>query len=106
MAIWIDLGETKLSRVIQALQEVIKGNTNNVGTITLRASQTTTTVSSPIIAAGGHVVLTPRTANAAAEVGNGTLYVDPVTASGSFVIHHASNAQVDRVFTWAAHGGT
>jgi hypothetical protein len=105
MAIWISESEDKLKRVIQALQEVIKGNTNNIGTVTLRASQTTTTVSSPIVAVGAHIVLTQRSANAAAEVGNGTIWVDPVSASGSFTIHHANNAQTDRLFSWSAHGG-
>lgn len=105
MAIWIELFEQSLTRIIQSLQEVIKGNTNNIGVVTLRASQTTTTVDSQVVAIGGHIVLSARTANAAAEVGNGTIYVDPVSSSGSFTIHHASNAQIDRTFSWSAHGG-
>jgi hypothetical protein len=43
------------------------------------------------------------TANAAAEVGNGTIYVSAVT-NGSFTLTHANNSQVDRTFRYAISG--
>jgi hypothetical protein len=49
------------------------------------------------------VLLTPTTAHAATEVGNGTLYVSAV-ANGSFTLAHANNNQADRTFLYACFG--
>ena len=53
--------------------------------------------------AGSTVVLTPTSAHAAAELGNGTIYVSAV-ANGSFTVVHASNSQTDRSFVYATLG--
>ena len=45
----------------------------------------------------------PTTANAAAELGNGTLYVS-ARAKGGFTLAHANNAQGDRAFGYALIG--
>jgi hypothetical protein len=45
----------------------------------------------------------PTTANAAAELGNGTLHVS-ARAKGSFTLTHANNAQPDRSFDYAMIG--
>lgn len=47
--------------------------------------------------------LTPVSANAATEVGNGTLYVSAVT-NGAFTITHANSATTGRTFIYALHG--
>jgi hypothetical protein len=39
----------------------------------------------------------PTTANTAAQLGNGTIYVNG-RANGSFTLTHANNAQTDRIF--------
>jgi hypothetical protein len=52
---------------------------------------------------GSTLLLTPATAPAAAEVGNGTLYVSTV-ANGSFTVTHANNSQAVRTFLYAALG--
>ena len=44
-----------------------------------------------------------KTANAAAEIGNGTMYIGAVN-NGAFVVTHANNAQADRTFLYVALG--
>ncbi len=94
--------ERDLTKYALSLQQLAAGRSNAVGSVTLEASATTTTVNTDNCAAGSAILLTPNTANAAAEIGNGTIYV---TASNkSFVITHANNTQTDRTFTYAIQG--
>jgi hypothetical protein len=98
--------ETDLKKVILAIQQLAAGRSNATGTVTLTPSAATTTVTptqAGIIAAGSTVMLTPTTANAATEVGNGTMYVSTVS-NGSFTITHANSATTGRTFLWAILG--
>lgn len=95
--------ETSVWQIVQAVRELFEGRSHAVGQASLRASQTTTTVSSPNIGESARISLTPRTANAASELGAGTAYVSSVT-NGSFVITHASGLSADRTFDWHALG--
>lgn len=90
--------------MIFAINQLIQGRSNAVGVVTLRASQTTTTVEAPTINADAGVFLVPKTANAAAEMGNGTLYVSSV-AAGTFTLTHASNSQTDKTYFYLCIGG-
>lgn len=64
---------------------------------TLTASVAQTTLSDYRIGGSSVILLSPKTANAATELGNGTLVVgEPV--SGAVNIAHANNAQTDRTF--------
>lgn len=74
-------------------------NVGTTGEVTLAASQTTTIVSDARVDSDAScVTLTPTTANAAAEIGNGTLHI--AYANRSFTITHASNAQTDRRYRY------
>ncbi|MGO4714754.1 hypothetical protein [Bradyrhizobium sp. 2TAF24] len=95
--------EKDLSRYALAIQQLGAGRTNAAGTVTLAANAATTTVSAPNCAAGSSVFLTPASANAAAEVKNGTLFISTV-ANRSFTITHANNAQTDRTFFYVCLG--
>ena len=97
------LSEKDPFRFAQALNELFQGRTNAVGTCTLTASAATTVVSAENCGDESKVFLTPETANAAAEVGNGTMYVSAV-GNGSFTITHANNSQTDRRFSYVALG--
>ena len=98
-------GETNAGRIVAAIRQLIAGRSNAAGAVTLNANVASTTVVAPNCAAGSAVFLFPRTANAAAEVKNGTLYVLPASvANRSFVITHANNAQTDRSFSYLAIG--
>lgn len=95
--------EKDLSKFALSLQELASGRSNAVGSVTLTTSTTTTAVTNSNCAAGSTIIVTPTTANAAAEIGNGTMYVSAV-ANGSFTITHASSATTGRTFLYAILG--
>lgn len=96
-------GEKNLDRYQFAIKQLGEGRSNAVGIITLRANQTTTTVSAPNCGAGNSVFLTPATANAAAIVAATYVLASNVT-KGQFIITHTSNAATDKTFYWVALG--
>jgi hypothetical protein len=105
----INLGptETNLWRIVAAIIALARGASNAVGTVTLRAGQTTTTVTpstSPAaenVSSGMQVFLQPKTANAAAVIAS--TYISDV-GSKSFTITHPSDANADKTFGWKAAG--
>ena len=93
--------ERDLIRIVMAVRQLMEGRSNAVGQVTLAASPATqTTVTSPTCAAGSVVLLSPRTANAAAALA--TTFV--AAGNGSFVVTHVSSPQTDRTFGWVALG--
>lgn len=90
--------EVDVSKIVRTIIELCKGHSNSIGSVTLTANTTTTTVQAPTCSETSVVLFSERTPNAAAERGNGTMYVTPGRAQ--FVITHANNGQTDRVFGW------
>jgi hypothetical protein len=92
--------------VAVAVNQALNGKINSVKTVTLTANVASTTVNDPRIGSNTAIILFPQTANAAAELGNGTLYIAPgnYTLKASFVITHANNAQTDRTYSVAILG--
>ena len=90
-------------QVAAVVNRLAQGKLNCGGSVTLAAGAAGTAVSDPRATAVSIVLLMPTTANAAAELGNGTLYVS-ARAKGSFTLAHANNAQVDRAFGYALIG--
>jgi hypothetical protein len=97
------LTETDLKKIVLAVQQLAAGRSNAVGTVTLATSAATTTVTDNNCATGSTVLFTPTTANAATEVGNGTMYLSSV-ANKSFTITHANSATTGRTFLYAIVG--
>lgn len=95
--------ETNLRRIAQSIRELWQGRSDATGQCTLATSATTTTVAAINCGDGSKVLLTPLTAHAAAEIGNGTLYVSAVS-KGQFILTHASNTQTDRTYAYAIQG--
>lgn len=93
--------EKDLTKHAFGQQQLAQGRSNATGSCTLRASQTTTTVIAQNCGTGSVVFLSPLTANAAGALG--TTYVSSVLA-GSFILTHASNAQVDKTFGFICLG--
>lgn len=94
-----------LTKVSTTLNEVLRGRLNVVGTFTLSSGATSSTLTDDRISLNSAIVLSPTTANAAAELGNGTLYISEANRNnGSVVITHANNAQTDRIFRFAIIG--
>ena len=86
--------------IANALNGVLDGRTNNAGSVTLTASTAATIVTDKRAGVDSVVHLMPKTANAAAEIGAGGLYIS-ARGNGTFTITHASNAQTDRDFDYA-----
>ena len=99
----LNIGETDLRNIIFTINQLAKGRSNAVGSVTLTANVTTTTVTAVTCGAGSTPILTPTSAHASAEFGNGTIYISSV-ANGSFVITHANSAQTDRTYLYAVLG--
>jgi len=86
------------------VNQILVGRLNVVGTVTLTANVATTTVLDTRVGNDSAIPFMPTTANAAAEIGAGTMYVSTRTAGTSFVITHANNAQTDRIFVYCIIG--
>jgi len=95
--------ETDLKKIVLALQQLAAGRSNAVGAVTLATGSATTTVMTENCAQGSTPILTPASASAAAEIGNGMMYVSAVT-NRSFTITHANSATPGRVFLYAVLG--
>lgn len=95
--------ETDLKKIVLAVQQLAAGRSNAIGTVTLATGAASTVVFDKNCAVGSTPLLTPTTATAAAEIGNGTMYIAAV-ANGSFTISHASSATSARTFLYALHG--
>jgi hypothetical protein len=100
----LDPRETKLPVIVNVINQLAHGRSVVAGSVTLTVNVATTTVSNDVIPAGCFPQLTPASANAATEMGNGTCYVSAV-AKGSFTITHANAATTARTFHWFAVGG-
>lgn len=105
MTVYIPSLLGSLQDALRAISQLGAGRSNAVGTVTLTASVTSTTVLDQNCATGSTIVPVQATAHAAAEIGNGTLFIPVATiVNGSFVIQHASNTQTDRTFRYAIYG--
>lgn len=96
---------SELRRQYEVLQQMRSGKLENVAEVTLTANVASTTVTDIRVSPQSVLAWHPRTANAAAELAAGTMYVtDANMANGSYTITHANNAQTDRVFRVAIIG--
>jgi hypothetical protein len=83
--------------------EANQGHIQNTGSVTLTDNVASTTVSDARAGANSFIGFMPTTANAAAELGGGTLYV-ATQGKQTFTITHANNAQTDRTFRYCILG--
>lgn len=93
--------------VVQVVNGVMLGKTNNTGTVTLTANQATTTVTvaSGLIGQDSVILFSPTTANAATEYAAGSMYVSTRDVlNNQFTITHVNNAQADRTFSYVFIG--
>jgi hypothetical protein len=97
------LTETDLKKIILAIQQLGAGRSNATGTFTLATGAGSTTVTDSNCAAGSVIIPIPTTANAAAELGNGTMYLSAKT-NGTFTFTHANSATTGRTFSYAIIG--
>ena len=72
----------------------------SVGTFTLTANATSTTVTDAAVSPGCTILLTPITPDSA----NDRATTSVVAGAGSFVVTHANNPRADRSFDYAVIG--
>lgn len=84
-------------KIARAVNRLNQGKFNGTVDVTLRASQTTTTVTDARISATSFLMWMPQTASASTAEKAG-IYVTGRT-NGSAVLNHASNAATDQSFT-------
>lgn len=92
--------------IATAVNAALSGKLNSFGTVMLGTSVGSTTVLDPRVGVNSAVFLFPQTANAAAELGNGTAYIAPAdhVNKTSFKITHANSATTGRTFFWLLIG--
>lgn len=84
-------------RLCRGIRDLYSGRSNAGGEFTLGVNQATTTVTAPNCGEGSRIFIQAASANAATEVGNGTVYVSTV-ANGAFTVTHANAATTNRKF--------
>lgn len=96
-------GRIHRRQLAEVINRIMRGGLNVVDEVTLTANQATTVVADLRAGPNSHVSFTPLTANAAAEVAAGGMYVSS-RGKQTFTITHANNAQTDRTFSIAVLG--
>jgi len=90
-----------LRLVSSSLNNTINGKLNSTGTITLRASQTTTTLTDARLGGNSVILFMPITANG--RTGLNGLHVS-ARASGSATLTHASSGNTDQNLAYTIIG--
>ncbi len=90
-----------MAKMARAINNILKGKTNNTGDVTLTANAASTVVTDPRVGYYSVVTLSPTTANAAAALA--TTYI-ATYGDGTFTITHANNAQADKTFKYVVTG--
>ena len=103
----ISINETNEERhrrvIATAVNDILRGKASEKLSFTLTANVASTTVTDTKFEYDMLALWIPTTANAAAELGNGTMYLS-ATSQGSFTVTHANNAQTDRIFNYVRFG--
>jgi hypothetical protein len=97
------MGERNLDRITQSIRDLFFGRCNAYGRFTCTPNAGSTVVSAPNCGPDSEVMLQAVTANAAAEVGNGTIYISAY-GQGTFTVVHANAATTGRTFAYRIVG--
>lgn len=90
---------SNVRRLFDTIFQLRRGKTENTVLLTLTANAASTTLTDARISIQSALHFDPLTANAAAELGAGTLYaLEANRSTGSVAITHANNAQNDRKY--------
>lgn len=93
-------GEKDLRKIVDVVRQLTEGKNNAVGTFTLTANATSTTVTAPTCTTASTILFDPTTTDGAND--KATTSIAP--GNGQFVVTHASNSRVDRTFMYAVLG--
>lgn len=95
--------ETNLRRLAQSIRELWEGRSHAYGTFTLDDGETSTIVTAPNCSPTSEVLFSPKTADAAAEIAAGGMYVSS-RGQGEFTVTHANDASTTRTFAYRIVG--
>ena len=90
-------------QIAEVVNRTLDGGINATGSVTLTASAASTAVTDKRLSATSYFGLMPTTANASAEVGNGTIYVS-AQGTPTLTLTHANNSQTDRTYRYVILG--
>lgn len=94
-----------LRQIATVVNRINRGKVNAVLSVTLTESVASTEVVDSRLTPFSGVAFDPMTANAAAELAAGTMYVaEADRETGAWTITHANNAQTDRKFRMVVVG--
>lgn len=94
-----------LREAVTAINELARGRSNAVDTVTLTAGATSTTYTGPNVNENGQVFLFPTTANAAAALATTYASISRIAGVNTVTITHANAVSTDRTFAIAVLGG-
>lgn len=94
---------TNPREISQVVNGVLDGKLNSTGSFTCTASAASTSVTDYRAGLDSVILLMPTTANGAAEIGAGTIFISARNKQ-SFTVTHANNAQTDRSFGYVIIG--
>ena len=86
-----------LGRLREVVNNLLRGKLNATRDVTLTANATSTIVNDPRIGGTSSIQLMALSANAAAEIGNGTIWWG-APGDQTVTLNHANNAQSDRTY--------
>lgn len=99
----VQSGEEDPFEISRAIRELFQGRSHAVGSVTLTQSATSTRVAALNCGTSSHILLTPKTANAAGAAA--TTYIKPADVlAGAFVVTHLNAGSTDRTFGYAIQG--
>lgn len=88
--------------VSEVVNGIMNGKTNNTGKITLRTSQTSTTINDARIGADSVILFMPLTENAADELAHGHMYVSSRGKGVATITHGNHNSSM--IFAYVVIG--
>jgi hypothetical protein len=98
----LDTRSRDIPKIAEAVHQLTRSRD---GEVTLTPGATITVVIDPTVTPDTVILFDPLTANAAAEIYAGTMYVLPANRFlGSFAITHLNAGTTDRAFRWLAWG--
>ena len=99
---WINIEEF-VRRIAHGVNQLGDGRSNGFGSVTLTENVASTAVTDRRVGTDSVISFMATTANAAAEIGAGGMYVS-ARGNGTFTSTHANNAQTDRTFAYSLQG--
>ena len=97
--------DPELRRLWEVVAQVRRGKMDIVSEFTLTANAATSTLNFKGLSPQSVLVFDPKTANAAAELAAGTMYVLTADRGNDvWTVTHSNSAQVDRTFQLAVIG--